>query len=723
MLSAIKRIPFGGLGSAKPPRMPDTIKPITLQVMGSGEIEPAVENSIQYENYVSEIGEPVMMKTASGFVPCFVFGDDVAIYTDKVNMEEYRFPQAWEHFQIGESFSLGETEAESHVILNPVVNAIYAPKIYNQYNIFDYSRQNLFFALHTRPSIGQAQKLKVTISPPGDTSSGIQRKGVMYDVAENSVVYFYVPWMSHEWMNQGQEFVSIHIDKITDLVSRTDAPEPLLFRAEYQFTECTLRVHRRLTNFIAPPIPPPVPIADFMSYAIGPAASMVVTATSVTHPGLGGTVGIGPVTLFENMVFGTGLGNLPATGITSVPAGTDIEIVAITNPTVGVFVVAVRVAGAATPYWFVNNGGYNFWSAGAMFYFQQPLPALLALDVLEDVNKGFVDDELVIETHDANDRRDTSISGSLASAAVLIPAVMSIARGSKHTELRKKRDDALAAIQRDFPQVDQQYFDGLISRNDNEVEKRDYVTVQGRKYYYQSGNNNAPSEVDPAAASPQVPAVTTQFNTPATSTGSPMIATVGEIQASMSVVSMDFIPIVTVPVEPAGFELNHVIHPGNWRGAEESQAQMIVRNHVFSGPVDCSYATYKITDSATAFQNGRFVIAHIPASFTPVEVSALTAQDLKQFPNIEHKIHGTETIFQPGWVLPIPVLYSHRVGNLTGGVTNVNPNFNGYLCIRILENSFSTDTPAPQLTLWVCARNVKVSMPRQPRTPPQTPFP
>jgi hypothetical protein len=803
MLATIKRVAFGGLGSVKPPRLPDVISPMTLQAMGPAEIEPAVENFIQYENYVSEVGEPVMMRSATGMVPVFKFGDATSPFTDKVNLEEYRFPPNWEHFQVGTEFSLGTGDTSQ--IFEPVVNQIFAPKIFNQYNIFDYSRQNIIFALHTRPSIGQAQKIKVTISPPGDTTSGIQRKGVMYDVAENSVVYFYVPWMSEQWMNHGQPFVAIHIDKITNLVSRTDAPEPLLFRPEFQFTECILRVHRRLTD-----VSPPFDALNVGSVTIIPASSVTtppstlgdLVVSDVTAISVGNFTDTAPSGIYS-IIIGSNTYNILnypggptviSTFATPVNSITQISCAAmfagtLTYPAVGVTLlgnicvletaidlaafptytspITVLKQGSVVDFdWDATNTRVTVTQSGNIYALLRapqkengfatgevsqiyghgtapvPSPSNNA-GILGFVDSGTatIQNSLVLYSpgtygvsFDSSTTttlfNPTAITLSYAtpgSPPVFIPIVMR-GKPSRHKMAgmlaRSERfAQGLGELKRDHPGANYAYFKQHVDREQNEVNPKDYIVVQGKRYYYQSAVNSAPSELDAASASPQVAIATDTFNTPATIGGSPMIATVGEISASMSVVSLDFIPITTVPVEPTGFTLNHVIHPGNWRGAVESQAQMIVRNHVFSGPVNCTYATYKITDSATAFQNGRFVIAHVPPSFTPTEVSALTAQDLKQFPNKEHKIHGTETIFETGWVLPLPVLYNHIVGNLTGGVTNVNPNFNGYIVVRILENSFSADTPPPQLTLWVCARNVKVSMPRQPETPPQTAFP
>lgn len=194
--------------------------------------------------------------------------------------------------------------------------------------------------------------------------------------------------------------------------------------------------------------------------------------------------------------------------------------------------------------------------------------------------------------------------------------------------------------------------------------------------------------------------------------------TVGVVGANVDVVERDFIPITTVEVARDSTNNNQIIksriHPGNFTSnGAESQAQLLFRNHVYSGPDtvngEVSFCTYKVTSAANAFQNARLIIAQLPVDYTADEVDKLTAQDLKQFPNREHFLHGTETIFNPQWVNRLPVITNHA--------TDAN-NTNGWIVIKILEDSLVTDSTAPKLTLWVCANAVKYSMPRAPANLP-----
>jgi hypothetical protein len=156
------------------------------------------------------------------------------------------------------------------------------------------------------------------------------------------------------------------------------------------------------------------------------------------------------------------------------------------------------------------------------------------------------------------------------------------------------------------------------------------------------------------------------------------------------------------------------IHPGNWTSnGAESQAQIGARNHLFSGPVSRSgkatYGTYKITSAATFMQNARLIIAQLPLEYTANQIAGLSAYDLKQFPNEEHKLHGTETIFETMWINRFPVINHHQSGET---------NTNGWLVCRVLENSLSSATTNPRLTLWVCANNIAYSMPITPSAIP-----
>lgn len=226
------------------------------------------------------------------------------------------------------------------------------------------------------------------------------------------------------------------------------------------------------------------------------------------------------------------------------------------------------------------------------------------------------------------------------------------------------------------------------------------------------------SDIDPAASEPAKP---TNPSPPVAVARPGSLAagqTVGTIGARIEVSEQDFIPINTVTVQ-ANAATNDMlfkmrIHPGNFTsGGAESQAQIAYRNHVFSGPSEVngkiSYNTFKITSAANAFQNARIIIAQVPIEYTSAQVDALKATDLKQFPNREHFLHGTETIFNPQWVNRLPVITNHA--------TDAS-NTNGWLVAKILENSLVSDSTAPRLTYWVCANAVVYSMPRTPTALP-----
>jgi hypothetical protein len=226
------------------------------------------------------------------------------------------------------------------------------------------------------------------------------------------------------------------------------------------------------------------------------------------------------------------------------------------------------------------------------------------------------------------------------------------------------------------------------------------------------------SDIDVAASEPSAP---TNPKPPVAVASPGALAagqTVGTIGARVEVSEQDFIPIntVTVQANPATNDLlfKMRIHPGNFTsGGLESQAQIAYRNHVFSGPGmvngKISYNTFKLTSAANAFQNARIIVAQIPLEYTSAQIDALKATDLKQFPNREHFLHGTETIFNPQWVNRLPVISNHATDQT---------NTNGWLVAKILENSLTADSTAPRLTYWVCANAVVYSMPRTPTALP-----
>jgi len=231
---------------------------------------------------------------------------------------------------------------------------------------------------------------------------------------------------------------------------------------------------------------------------------------------------------------------------------------------------------------------------------------------------------------------------------------------------------------------------------------------------FSEGEYQMDMDLDVAAAEPSEP----KNPMPPVAVAKPqslaMGQTIGNIGAHIDVTENDFVPIetyeVTNDLPNDGQVFKFRIHPGNFTSAGvESQAQIAFRNHVFSGPGvvngKISYCTFKITSAANAFQNARLLLSQIPLEYTAAQVDALKPQDLKQFPSREHKLHGTETIFNPQWVNRLPELGNHQTDP---------SNTNGWLVCKVLENSLVDDSVNPRLTLWVCANAVNYSMPRVP---------
>jgi hypothetical protein len=259
---------------------------------------------------------------------------------------------------------------------------------------------------------------------------------------------------------------------------------------------------------------------------------------------------------------------------------------------------------------------------------------------------------------------------------------------------------------------------GDYSRSATEIGKKKAKQAAAHIMLLSMADSRYQSDIDAAAAQPAVAHTPMPPVAVASSSALAVGQTVGTIYARNQITEHDYVPITTVNVvaTPANNDmiLKMRIHPGNLTsGGQESQAQMPFRNHVFSGPtiVDdkIAYLTFKITTAANAYQAFRLIAAHIPLEYTAAQIDALKATDLKQFPNKEVYAHGSEVKFVPGWVNRLPVIVNHATDP---------SNTNGWLVIKILENSLVTDSTSPKLTLWVCANAVVYSMPRTPAALP-----
>lgn len=171
-----------------------------------------------------------------------------------------------------------------------------------------------------------------------------------------------------------------------------------------------------------------------------------------------------------------------------------------------------------------------------------------------------------------------------------------------------------------------------------------------------------------------------------------------------------FIPLSKFNIKAAGNTITSIINPQAWvfPGSKSfSHAQIEAIRHVYVGPnKQKKFCEYKVTSSANAYTEGRLIVVHIPPIYTLDQVKAFTVEELCQFPRREHRLHGTETVFQIDWVNPLPVIDSY---------SSLISESNGYLVISTLELNIATTSEFPEVTLWVRATDVKYEIPRNPR--------
>nr|QJI53477.1 MAG: hypothetical protein [Riboviria sp.] len=187
-------------------------------------------------------------------------------------------------------------------------------------------------------------------------------------------------------------------------------------------------------------------------------------------------------------------------------------------------------------------------------------------------------------------------------------------------------------------------------------------------------------------------------------------STVMEKVIGVNEVSVDasqgiYVPLQTTTLTENWTGLNLAITPAKWfrNGTSLSQAQIEAIRFFFCGPSKRSnrneFCNYKITSTANAFQNARLIVAQIPET---VDASTLDVFELTQYPHKEHQLHGRETIIPCQWMRALPVMAPR------------NGDTNGTLAIRLIENSLSSDSTAPSITVWVQASNIEYSIPAQP---------
>nr|ULF99687.1 MAG: putative polyprotein [Picornavirales sp.] len=783
------------------------------------------EGPHQYQNVQSDIGPPVRVRCSDGVVEAFPLGQSsggqvqpfvIPHGTDKLVV----LPDSIKHFSLQETFFLNGTNPTHKE--TPTLFQV-APKARQFMRFMEYFRaKQTLLRVDCRPPMGYAHTVKIAVAPSDVTDvSVINRKGVTFDLADNPVMYFLIPFCDRDFMKtQSEPWFAVIMQQITPPVNSTTNPDPIYIRFSYELHECEYFVHRSLRGET---IPDPV-VASYLP--VGSAADATVGATTFTHPAFGTAVPVGNTSLLQDTLLATSASIVSPTqvnGFLFVRAGSTVEIVSISSG-----IVQVRLPGRITIYvipWMFLRGSwleaYNAWISAYSPFNEAPVPAL-RLDTVRDIKqekqtlktvkhitaaeilghptsadfesrylknkgeRGYVlpghnyegpgnslnngepttetdalsrkhdlqyawatymrargkinDETMQAEIHAADEElaRNANVVSTDGFAAwigmraklllehftdsLMYPATGTYQQKMDHvSQLKEYADKHKLELIVKFNRVASPdhtpIFECILEMGDFMsssfgIGKKEAKQAAAELLLLQGEFQAGGADFDEAAAEPTVP-----MDTRPPIAVAPVVSnlamgqTVGTLPVHIDVTSRDFIPIQTYALSesvPLVFTMR--IHPGNFTAnGAESQAQIAYRNHYFSGPVTLNgrstYNTFKITSAANYRQNARLIVAQVPLTYSLAEVNALSAFDLKQFPNREHKLHGTETIFSPQWVNRLPVLVNHETGPT---------NTNGWLTCQILENSLSASETAPQLTLWVCADNVSYSMPITP---------
>lgn len=702
----------------------DRVLPIGLNYGNYSPEETNPETDVQFESVQSDIGGPVKVHCAEGEVYAFDLGQSHGILPKnipKIMDPMLSLPNEIKHFQLLDTVYLNGTQPV--LTFSPTLAQI-APKADILMDIFQYHRAKMtLLRIDARPPLGYSQMVKIALTSTSATDqSAANRQGVTYDLSKCPVMYFLIPFCDRDFVKERSEpWFKLIIEQITTPVLRTDVPEPFRFRPSFEVLELDYFVHKTIPN-----------VSQTSLLDIKVIANTVRTTTTISNPVLGtATYATGASVMLQGTLIAY-KGPLPPNNqqptFTLIPPGTSgvLNFVATNQLT---FVVG------GTTYYLVQNA--NMLTANSYAYltydYTTPTGVLVGLlgvapslvklkrpkreldlsELLEVEGEFQADNKMDLDEPDCN----------------LIEKLKSVV-SLKHdyvSELKMKADSIHKEVVYTFERVggpDHEpifkcvcQFDGDLT-SAIEIGKKNAKQQAAKLMLFHNMDGEYQMDIDVAASEPSAP----RNPLPPVAVAAPqqlaMGQTVGVIGAHVEVVEQDFVPINTYTVGPDAVTNDAIftvrIHPGNFTsGGVESQAQLAFRNHVFSGPGTVngkiSYCTFKVTSAANAFQNARLIISQVPLSYTLAQVNALKATDLKQFPNREHFLHGTETIFNPQWLNRLPVLTNHATDPT---------NTNGWLVCKILENSLVTDSVSPKLTLWVCANAVNYSMPRTPTALP-----
>jgi len=655
------------------------------------EVTPEAAN--QLEGVQSDIGKPIRISCSQGIVYAFDLSQtDDAYKSMPMTMEkQMSLPNKLKYMQYQDSFSLG-VQGTTHKEVPTLAQV--NPKALQLMRVFQYHRVNkVLVRVDCRPPMGFSQIVKISSTTSADTTSvSRNRKGVTYNLADNPKMYFIIPFSDREFAKLYDEpWFSLIIEAITGPVSTTTNPSPQSLRYSYEILDMDFYVDRNVRD--DPPCPPPpTPVLNtgsltWMTTGTKPVGNInrivindptYITCT-LLHGANGGTIqctfNVGSTTFAVYNSFGNNvLVQMPSVLLT--PGSYTIALTGssfICNTAATLSWYTLGTAPTLNPF-LASIGSYQC----DEFCSKPDVDFVSLLKEQADIDQSEVHYEFTDLPSEPHEK------------------VYSVNCQFKDFSISKVGIGKSAPKQCAAAEVYSLYLSSI------------YSTGSGR---YEMEATFDSSSATPSVAMdtrPPVGQAHTQSNLA-------MDQTLGTVNNNLDITNKLYAPINTYTVTSTTTQVIKLRqHPGNWTSfGQESNAQAEVRPYIFSGPTLCngipSYGHYKLTGAGNFQQNFRAVIAQAPVEYTAADVDALSLDEVAQLPRIEYFLHGGEVYFTPQWVNRLPVI-NHRLTDAS--------NTNGWIVIRILENSLSNLSTSPQVTLWVNSSNISMSLNSAPVTPP-----
>lgn len=605
--------------------------------------------------------------------------------------KQMSLPQKFKYLQYQDLFSL---PAQGNSYVSKPILADVCPKANQLLRIFQYHRvTKMLVRVDCRPPMGFSQVVKISSSTSDDTTAlSRHRKGVTFNLADNPKMYFIVPYSDRDFAKDILEpWCAIILEAITSPVVTILNPTPQYIRMSYEIMNMDLYVDRNVRQLS----PLTSGAITFASAGSRPTTAVLATLLVPSDNTYISMNQFSATTTSGSFSFRVGAAEFGAASFTSTNAlrSTSTPILL---PT-GINIISLTVI-AGTPLANPNPLSLTFFTDGES-------PSIIP-NALSSIGIYQCSDDDLCEKPDIDfvsllkNEADIDQSEVKYDVIDLISPpnrkLYKVTCNFKNYSSTKVGIGKAAPKQGTAADVYTQYITGMAEKG--------------------SGRYEMEAVFDPSSATPSV-AMDTRPPIGQAHVNSPlaMDQTLGTVVNSLDITKKLYVPINTYIITSTTSEVLKIRqHPGNWTSfGQESNAQAEFRPYLFSGPTLCngipSYGHYKLTGAGNFQQNFRAVICQAPLEFTSSQVSALSLDQISQLPRVEYFLHGGEVFFTPQWVNRLPSI-NHRLTDAS--------NTNGWLIIRILENSLAAASTAPQLTLWVNASNVVMSLNTAPVTPP-----